>query len=760
MVCLRRNERGPSGIWIVVLAFYVQAAAELEEEVADQVADGLFDDLFDRAIEAAPRPREDLDGTVLGKPGQLALPTSGIATKVAPSAAAHLAPRFALERRFEPVRAINHRALGFHAAGASDSASSYPSTAAGALAQCRASRHNKRHGRRPSVTAPATATEEVGQIVRDDMRNIAIVAHVDHGKTTLVDAMLQSVRGGGDIGKDDRLMDNNDQEKERGITILAKNAAISYKDTKINIVDTPGHADFGGEVERVLGMVDGVLLLVDASEGPKPQTRFVLKKAIGMGLKILVVINKIDRPSSRPDYVVDKTFDLFCELGASDEQTDFPIVYASAINRVAADEPGGEMKDMDPLFEKILGLPKPACDPEGPLQLQISNIAADNFIGRLGIGRIRSGVLKRAGVVGLSSGPGSPVVQAKVGEMFNFEEMGRNPIQEAKAGEIVMFSGISDFTIGDTLVDLEDPPPLNPIAVEQPTMSITFGVNKSPFGGKSGGKLLTSRQIKERLDKELQTNVALRVEQTQDSDAFLVSGRGLLHLTVLMETMRREGFELMVGCPKVIEKEVNGERQEPFEMVDIELPDEYSGSAIELLNARKGNMLNMGAAVEGSTTMQFEVPSRGMAGVKGKLLTATRGLVVMTTTFAGYRPYAGDFGSRDRGNMISVAQGAATSYSIANAQQRGALFVGPGDNVYENMILGTSARDSDVNVNICKEKALTNMRSAGADDKAKITPKLELTLEEAVEYIVEGEYVEVCPNGIRVGMYPKQKGKR
>merc|ERR1719284_811417 len=455
MVCLRQNERGPSAIWIVLLAFYAQAAAELEDDgVADQVADMLFDDLFDRAIEATPRPREDLDGTALGKSGHLALPTSGIATKVAPSAAAHLAPRFALERRVEPVRALNHRAHGFDAV---EAASSYPSTAAGALAQCRASRHNKLHGRRPSVTAQATATEEVeavDKVVRDDMRNIAIVAHVDHGKTTLVDAMLTAVRGT-DIGKDDRLMDNNDQEKERGITILAKNAAITYKDTKINIVDTPGHADFGGEVERVLGMVDGVLLLVDASEGPKPQTRFVLKKAISMGHKILVVVNKIDKPSSRPDYVVDKTFDLFCELGASDEQTDFPIVYASAINRVAADEPGGEMKNMDPLFDKILGLPKPACDPAGPLQLQISNIAADNFIGRLGIGRIRSGALARAGVVGLSAGPGTPVTQVKVGEIFNFEEMGRNAIEEAKAGEIVMFSGVSDFNIGDTLVALD-----------------------------------------------------------------------------------------------------------------------------------------------------------------------------------------------------------------------------------------------------------------------------------------------------------------
>ena len=401
--------------------------------------------------------------------------------------------------------------------------------------------------------------------VRDDLRNIAIVAHVDHGKTTLVDAMLESAaaidNGGKAIGKDDRLMDSNDQERERGITILAKNAALTYDGVKVNIVDTPGHADFGGEVERVLGMVDGVLLLVDAQEGPKPQTRFVLKKALSMGHRVLVVVNKIDKPASRPEYVIDKTFDLFCELGASDEQTDFPVVYTSAINRVAGFEPDEIEDDMSAVFKQIMDLPRPKADETGPLQLQISNIGSDNFIGRLGIGRILSGSIQKNKPIGLCAGPGEPVKQVKVSELFNFDAMGRAAIDEAKAGEIVVFSGVQNFNIGDTLVDPDDPKPLEPIEVEQPTMSITMGVNKSPFGGRVG-KLLTSRNIRDRLAKELEVNVAMRVEDTDDGDTVLVSGRGLLHLTVLIETMRREGFELMIGCRKVIEQEIEGARRQ------------------------------------------------------------------------------------------------------------------------------------------------------------------------------------------------------
>jgi len=610
----------------------------------------------------------------------------------------------------------------------------------------------------------AVASKSETSVLRDDMRNIAIVAHVDHGKTTLVDAMLQSVQAMARkeaIGKDERLMDSNDQERERGITILAKNAAITYRDIKVNIVDTPGHADFGGEVERVLNMVDGVLLLVDATEGPKPQTRFVLKKAIAMGHKVLVVVNKIDRPTARPDYVIDKTFDLFCELGASDEQTDFPIVYTSAINRVAGDDPDdwSSYTDMEPLFRKILDLPKPPCDPDGPLQLQVSNIAADAFIGRLGIGRIRSGAIRRNSAVGLSAGPGTELKTVKVGELFAFDAMGRTPIEEAVAGEIVVFSGVQGFSIGNTLVALNDPRPLEPIEVETPTMSITFGVNKSPLGGKTG-KQLTSRQILDRLEKEMQTNMALQVTDTPDSDTLLVSGRGLLHLTVLIESMRREGFELMVGCPKVIEKQVDGARHEPFELVDIELPEEYSSSTINMLNNRKGSMLDMSTPTkEGMVTIQYEVPSRGMNGVKSRLLTNTRGLAVMSQSFAGYKPYAGDFPGRDRGNLLSMASGTATSYAVNMAQPRGSFFAKPGDTIYENQIIGISAREQDVQLNICKTKHLDNMRAAGKDEGLQITPAMRLSLEDAVEYIIDGEYVEITPDAVRIGVYDKKKKK-
>jgi len=594
--------------------------------------------------------------------------------------------------------------------------------------------------------------------VRDDLRNIAIVAHVDHGKTTLVDAMLESaqaIAGSKEIGKDDRLMDSNDQERERGITILAKNAALTYQGVKVNIVDTPGHADFGGEVERVLNMVDGVLLLVDAQEGPKPQTRFVLKKALKLGLRVLVVVNKIDKPASRPEYVIDKTFDLFCELGATDEQTDFPVVYCSAINRVAGFEPDDIGEDMSAIFQRIMELPKPTASIDGPLQLQISNIGMDSFIGRLGIGRIRSGTLKKNTPIALSQGPGTPARQVKVSELFNFDAMGRAPIDEASAGEIVVFSGVQDFTIGDTLIDPDDPMPLEPIEVEQPTMSITFGVNKSPFAGRVG-KLLTSRNIRDRLSKELETNVALRVEDTDDGDTVLVSGRGLLHLTVLIETMRREGFELYIGCPQVIEKTEGGERQEPFELVDIELPEEYSGSAIDLLNQRKGAMVSMSSPTkEGLITIEYDVPSRGMNGVKSKLLSATRGLAVMSTTFAGYKSYAGDFGDRDRGNLLSFETGTTSAFSLAKIQERGALFSSPGDEVYENQIIGINAKAGDLKVNACKTKALTNMRSAGADEKSNVTPPMQLTLEDAVEYIQDGEFVEVTPDAVRMGVKPK-----
>jgi len=631
-------------------------------------------------------------------------------------------------------------------------------------AQCKRRSHPLQQGRssiitRAADTAEAGSDAKVGQVVREDLRNIAIIAHVDHGKTTLVDSMLQTAGVVENVGKDDRIMDGNDQEKERGITILAKNAAINYQGTKINIVDTPGHADFGGEVERVLGMVDAALLLVDAQEGPKPQTRFVLKKAIAMGLKILVVVNKVDKPSARPDYVVDKTFDLFCDLGASDEQTDFPIVYASAINRVAGDEPEiDSMTDMEPLFQKILELPKPPANPDGPLQLQIASLASDNFIGRLGIGRITSGKLTKNTEIGLSAGPGTEVKKAKIAQVFTFDALGKVECEEAAAGDIVTFSGISDFKIGDTLVDPNDPQPLTPLEVEQPTMTMTFGVNKSPLAGKSG-KFLTIRQIKDRLDKELQTNVAMKYEPVEgNADMVLVSGRGLLHLTVLIESMRREGFEMMIGPPITIERTVDGQREEPFELVDIELPDEYSGAAISLLNDRKGCMSEMGPSnTEGFTSMQYEVPSRGMNGVKSALLTATRGLVIMTTSFSGYKPYAGDFPGRKVGNLVSMAAGAATSYSIESAQARGELFVSPGDEVYDKMIIGQAKQPQDMKINIAKTKTLDNMRAAGNDKNNKIVPAKKFSLEECVEYIVPGEFVEVTPDALRMGVEEHSK---
>lgn len=553
-------------------------------------------------------------------------------------------------------------------------------------------------------------------------------------------------------------MDSNDQERERGITILAKNAAVEYKNIKINIVDTPGHADFGGEVERVLNMVDGVLLVVDATEGPKPQTRFVLKKALAMGHKVLVVVNKIDRPSARPDYVIDKVFDLFVELGASDEQTDFPVVYCSAVNRVAGYEAEEIGDDMIPMFERILDLPKPPCDVSAPLQAQISNIGMDSFIGRLGIGRIKSGILKKNTPIAISSGPDQPTKNCKISELFMYDGMNRKAVEEASAGDIIVFSGVSDFTIGDTLVDPSNPLPLEPIEVEKPTMSITLGVNKSPFAGRSKAKYLTSRNIRDRLEKELETNVALKVEDTGDSDTIQVFGRGLLHLTVLIETMRREGFELMIGCPKVIEIEQEGQRMEPFESVDVELPEEYSGSVVQMLNERKGNMLDMGAPnADGIINVQYEVPVRGMVGVKSKLMSATRGMAVMTSTSAGYRGYAGDFGGRDRGNLLSFETGTANSHGLSKVQERGQLFSSPGEEVYENQIVGIHTRPGDLKVNVCRQKQLTNMRASGKDDNLNLTPPKVMTLEEAVEYVIDDEFVEVTPDAIRVGWTGKKK---
>merc|ERR1719502_1295389 len=503
---------------------------------------------------------------------------------------------------------------------------------------------------------------EIGK--RTDLRNVAIIAHVDHGKTTLVDSMIKqsgAFREGTEIAS----MDSNDQEKERGITILAKNAAIMYNDMKINLVDTPGHADFGGEVERIMNMVDGVLLVVDSVDGPKPQTRFVTKKALEKGVKAIVVVNKIDKPAARPDYVVDQVFDLFCELGASDEQMDFQVVYASGMNGIAGMTPDDIKDNLQPLFQEITKLPCAKVDSEVPLQMLIANVDYDDFKGKMGIGRITNGELK-VGQDVVYGKPGENHKKARISEMFVFNNAGRTPTESAYAGDIVMITGISDVNIGETIMSAEDPRPLPPIAVEEPTVRMSFSVNKSPLAGREG-KLLQSRVIRDRLMKELDKNVALQVSETDNADTYEVCGRGQLHLTVLIETMRREGFELLVGPPSVIEKEIDGQKCEPFEQVDITVPNEYSGSVVDILNKRKGEMLEMGPAESGEdmTQLKFSVPTRGLIGVRSSLLTATKGTVVMDTVFDAYKPAVGSISQREKGSLLAFESGTANPFGIS-----------------------------------------------------------------------------------------------
>ncbi len=601
---------------------------------------------------------------------------------------------------------------------------------------------------RPSVSMAVTK--------REDLRNIAIIAHVDHGKTTLVDSMIKqsgSFREGTEVAS----MDSNDQEKERGITILAKNAAIMHNGMKINLVDTPGHADFGGEVERIMNMVDGVLLVVDSVDGPKPQTKFVTKKALEKGVQAIVVVNKIDKPAARPDYVVDKVFDLFCELGATDEQTDFQVVYASGMNGIAGLEPTDIKEDLADLFDEITKLPCADVDDEQPLQMLIANVDYDEFKGKMGIGRITNGELL-AGQEILYGKPGEDVKKGKITEMFTFNNVGRQTTERAYAGDIVMITGIADINIGETIMNKDDPRPLPPIAVEEPTVRMTFGVNKSPLGGREG-KLLQSRVIRDRLMKELEKNVALQVSETDNADTYEVCGRGQLHLTVLIETMRREGFELLIGPPSVIEKEVDGVKCEPFEVVDITVPNEFSGAIVDILNKRKGNMLEM-SPVEGSdslTALKFSVPTRGLIGVRSAMLTATKGTVIMDTTFDDFKPVVGAIAQREKGSLLAFEGGTANPFGISGAQDRGRMFVSPKDEVFKDMIIGVHQRPGDLAVNICKTKALTNMRSAGADDKAGVIPPMELNLDIAVEYIAEDELVEVTPTKVRMMKHPEHK---
>jgi len=585
---------------------------------------------------------------------------------------------------------------------------------------------------------------------REDIRNLAIIAHVDHGKTTLVDAMLwqSGVFREGQAVKE-RVMDSMDLEREKGITIMAKNTAVMYGDKKLNIVDTPGHTDFGGEVERTLKMVDGVMLLVDSSEGPLPQTRFVLKKALEQKLPCILVINKIDRPDARISEVLDEVYDLFIDLDATEEQIEFPILYTNAKAGIALTDPDGEGANLEPLFEEIIRtIPAPEADPNAPLQMQVNMLDYSDYVGRLGLCRIHAGTARKGQHVGLAKNDGT-FSSGKISVLYGFEGLTRVETEEAYAGDIVAFAGIEDFTIGDTLTDPDDPRPMPPIHVDEPTLSMTFGVNNSPFAGREG-KYLTSRNIKDRLAKETLFNVSIRVEPTDSADSFKVSGRGELQLAVLVETMRREGFELQVGMPEIIEKTVDGKRHEPFEQLLIDCPEEYVGVVTEKLGPRKGRMTKMVNHGTGRVRVEFEIPARGLIGFRSEFLTDTRGTGIMNTLFLGYRPHTGDIRGRSSGSLVADRRGKSTGYAIFNLQPRGDIFIDPGTEVYEGMIIGENAREEDLGVNVTKEKKLTNMRASGADEALKIIPARKLSLEQALEFIRPDESVEVTPKTIRL----------
>lgn len=582
------------------------------------------------------------------------------------------------------------------------------------------------------------------------IRNIAIIAHVDHGKTTLVDQLLrQSGTFRSNQQVEERVMDSNDLEKERGITILAKNTAIEYEGYHINIVDTPGHADFGGEVERVLGMVDCVVLLVDAQEGPMPQTRFVTKKALALGLKPIVVINKIDKPSARPSWVIDQTFELFDNLGATDEQLDFPIVYASGLSGFAKLDENDESSDMRPLFETILKhTPAPSGSADETLQLQISQLDYDNYTGRLGIGRILNGRIKPGQVVAVMNHE-EQVAQGRINQLLGFQGLERIPLEEAEAGDIVIISGIEDIGIGVTITDKDNPKGLPMLSVDEPTLTMDFMVNTSPLAG-TEGKFVTSRQIRDRLQKELLTNVALRVEDTADADVFRVSGRGELHLTILLENMRREGFELAVGKPRVVFREIDGQKCEPYENLTVDVPDENQGAVMEELGRRRGELTNMESDGNGRTRLEYHIPARGLIGFQGEFMTLTRGTGLMSHVFDDYAPVKPDMPGRHNGVLVSQEQGEAVAYALWNLEDRGRMFVSPNDKVYEGMIIGIHSRDNDLVVNPLKGKKLTNIRASGTDEAVRLTTPIKLTLEGAVEFIDDDELVEITPQSIRL----------
>ncbi|EMS6835536.1 translational GTPase TypA [Neisseria gonorrhoeae] len=582
------------------------------------------------------------------------------------------------------------------------------------------------------------------------IRNIAIIAHVDHGKTTLVDQLLrQSGTFRANQQVDERVMDSNDLEKERGITILAKNTAIDYEGCHINIVDTPGHADFGGEVERVLGMVDCVVLLVDAQEGPMPQTRFVTKKALALGLKPIVVINKIDKPSARPSWVIDQTFELFDNLGATDEQLDFPIVYASGLSGFAKLEETDESSDMRPLFDTILKYtPAPSGSADEPLQLQISQLDYDNYTGRLGIGRILNGRIKPGQTVAVMNHE-QQIAQGRINQLLGFKGLERVPLEEAEAGDIVIISGIEDIGIGVTITDKDNPKDLPMLSVDEPTLTMDFMVNTSPLAG-TEGKFVTSRQIRDRLQKELLTNVALRVEDTADADVFRVSGRGELHLTILLENMRREGYELAVGKPRVVYRDIDGQKCEPYENLTVDVPDDNQGAVMEELGRRRGELTNMESDGNGRTRLEYHIPARGLIGFQGEFMTLTRGVGLMSHVFDDYAPVKPDMPGRHNGVLVSQEQGEAVAYALWNLEDRGRMFVSPNDKIYEGMIIGIHSRDNDLVVNPLKGKKLTNIRASGTDEAVRLTTPIKLTLEGAVEFIDDDELVEITPQSIRL----------
>ena len=589
----------------------------------------------------------------------------------------------------------------------------------------------------------------------ENLRNIAIIAHVDHGKTTIVDSMLKQAgiyRENEQIVE--QVMDSNDLERERGITILAKNTAISYKNYRINVVDTPGHADFGGEVERVLKMVDGVLLVVDAYDGPMPQTRFVLRKALEMGLKPIVCINKIDRPDERALEVVDMVLELFIELGADDDQIDFPIIYTSGKVGLATTDLqeyiDGKDLNFCPLLEAIIdNIPCPEGDTEGPLQLLVSNIDSDPYIGRIAIGRIERGSIKQNQPVVVCTYDDNTTKNARIVKLLRFQGLGRQEVQEASVGEIVCVAGIPEINIGDTICAQDCPEPLPFVDIDEPTIAMTFSVNDSPFAGQDG-KFVTSRHLRDRLFKEMETNVSMRLEETDTTEAFVVKGRGELHLSILIETMRREGYEFQVSRPQVILKEVDGVLCEPVEMLLIDVPEEFVGAVIEKLGARKAEMVNMFPPEKGYTRLEFKVPSRGILGYRTEFLTDTKGNGIMNSVISGFEPFAGEIETRSHGVLVAFESGEAMTYGLYNAQERGQLFIGAGTPVYEGMIVGINPKNEDITVNVCKKKHVTNMRAAGSDDALRLTPPLNYSLEQCLEFVGDDELCEVTPKNIRL----------